>query len=123
MGRALAKLLVEIGVPGAAVWRHRDEASYAALFAVAAVHGDVDARSAALGYLWAWSENQVIACVKLLPLGQSAGQRVLDRLLREMPAIVTAAAQVADDDIGVSSPAQGLASALHETQYTRLFRS
>ena len=123
MGRALAKLLVEIGVPAASAWRHRDDASYAALFAVAAVHGKVDARSAALGYLWAWSENQVIACVKLLPLGQSAGQRVLDRLLREMPAIVAAAAGMADDDIGVSNPAQGLASALHETQYTRLFRS
>jgi urease accessory protein len=123
MGRALAKLLLEIGIPAAAPWRDRDEASYAALFALAAVHGGVDARSTALGYLWAWSENQVIAAVKLLPLGQSAGQRVLDRLLREMPAIVADAERLPDEDIGVASPAQGLASALHETQYTRLFRS
>ncbi len=123
MGRALAKLLLEIGIPAAATWRDRDEASYAALFALAAVRGGVDARSTALGYLWAWSENQVIAAVKLLPLGQSAGQRVLDRLLREMPDIVAAAERLPDEDIGVASPAQGLASALHETQYTRLFRS
>jgi hypothetical protein len=48
----------------------------------------IDARDAMRGYLWAWSENQVLAAVKLVPLGQSAGQRLLHRLTATMPALV-----------------------------------
>ncbi len=65
----------------------------------------------------------MLAAVKLLPLGQSAGQRVLERLLRVIPALASAATEIDDDDIGIATPLQAMASAWHETQYTRLFRS
>lgn len=123
MGRALAKVLVELDIPAAREWVLRVDASYAALFALAAVHGGIDAANAAHGYLWAWAENQVLGAVKLLPIGQSAGQRILNSLLLEIPAIVAAAAALADDEIGVSTPLLAMASAWHETQYSRLFRS
>jgi urease accessory protein len=76
-----------------------------------------------LGYLWSWSENQVLAAVKLVPLGQSAGQRLLHQLIDELPAIAEQASRLPDDEIGVGTWSQALASALHEEQYTRLFRS
>jgi urease accessory protein len=123
LGRALAKVLVELQIDAAADWTRRDDASYAALFALAAARGGIDPVDMAQGYLWAWSENQTLTAVKLLPLGQSAGQRVLNRLLLEMPAIVTRALALQDEDIGVSAPLQAMASAWHETQYSRLFRS
>jgi urease accessory protein len=75
------------------------------------------------GYLWAWSENQVLAAVKLVPLGQSAGQRLLYRLSAAIPGIVEQALLLDDAAIGVGVVSQALASALHETQYSRLFRS
>ncbi|MEP7311310.1 MAG: urease accessory UreF family protein [Pseudomonadota bacterium] len=123
LGRSLAKVLVELQIDAAAQWLQRDDASYAALFALAAAHGGIDAITMSQGYLWAWAENQTLAAVKLLPLGQSAGQRVLDRLLLGIPAIVERALTLQDEDIGVSSPLQAMASAWHETQYSRLFRS
>jgi urease accessory protein len=65
----------------------------------------------------------VLAAVKLVPLGQSAGQRLLHRLTAAMPAIIERAQLLDDDAIGVGTVSQAFASALHESQYTRLFRS
>ncbi len=68
-------------------------------------------------------ENQVAAAVKLLPLGQTAGQRVLGELLDGIPAAIQRARGVEDARLGASEPGLAIASALHETQYSRLFRS
>lgn len=122
LGRALARVLVELEIGEAAEWQQAVPA-FATLFSLAAVRWRIEAADALCGYLWAWSENQVLAAVKLVPLGQSAGQRLLHRLTEAMPAIVEHAQRLSDDAIGVSTVSQALASALHESQYTRLFRS
>ncbi len=126
LGRALARVLVELGIPEARSYRDAGDAhagAFATLFAVAAVRWRIDEESAMAGYLWAWSENQVLAAVKLMPLGQSAGQRLLHRLIDGIPAIIERALTVTDEAIGIGATSQALASALHETQYSRLFRS
>ena len=84
---------------------------------------DRGARRALSGYLWAWSENQVLAAVKLVPLGQSAGQRLLHRLTDLLPPVVALALELPDEAVGIGALSQGLAAALHESQYSRLFRS
>lgn len=61
--------------------------------------------------------------MKLVPLGQTAGQRLLESLRRELPALVASASLLQDEDIGGATPGAMLASCWHETQYTRLFRS
>lgn len=123
MGQALAKVLVEYGIAAAHPWQRNGIASYAAMFALAAVHAGASAEDCALAYAWAWAENQVTAAVKLLPLGQSAGQRLLESLRLRIPSLVAAAAHLSDDDIGSTTPGAMMASCWHETQYTRLFRS
>jgi urease accessory protein len=123
MGKALAKVLVELDIAAAAAWISRDDASYAAMFSLASVTWSIDSSSAAQAYLWAWTENQVLAALKLLPIGQSAGQRILNRILPTIPNIVTRAGEAIDDDIGIATPLHGMSSAWHETQYSRLFRS
>ncbi|MGQ3058094.1 MAG: urease accessory protein UreF [Nevskia sp.] len=123
LGTALARVLVEHGINEAKAWIGQPEASHAALFALAAVRWDIGATDAATGYLWSWCENQVLAAIKLVPLGQNAGQRLIGRLIQRIPDIVDSAAAIDDDDIGIASPMQGIASARHETQYSRLFRS
>ncbi|MGB5737632.1 MAG: urease accessory UreF family protein, partial [Thiohalocapsa sp.] len=75
------------------------------------------------GYAWAWAENLVLAGIKIVPLGQRQGQQVLQRLAARIPSAVESALLLADDEIGASNPALAIASANHETQYTRLFRS
>lgn len=123
LGRSLAKVLVSLQIDAAAEWTKDSDASYACLFALAACEWQISRTQAATAYLWAWCENQVLAAVKLMPLGQTAGQRILNELLQKIPGIVENALLHTDGDIGVATPLQGMASAWHETQYTRLFRS
>lgn len=123
LGQALARVLHELGESRAEPWRDTSIASFTAMFALAAVQWEIPLADAARGYLWAWSENQVTAAMKLVPLGQSAGQRLLSEV---MPAIETAAdrgVSFDDHEIGAVAPGLGIASASHETQYSRLFRS
>jgi urease accessory protein len=122
LGRSLARVLVQLELGEAGEWQQAAPA-FATLFSLAAVRWRIEAADALTGYLWAWSENQVLAAVKLVPLGQSAGVRLLHRLTAAMPAIVERAQSLGDDAIGVGTVSQALASALHESQYTRLFRS
>jgi len=122
LGRALARVLVTLGVAEASGWLEQD-AALCTLFSLAAVRWRIRAPDVLGGYLWAWTENQVLAAVKLVPLGQSAGQRLLQSLIAEMPGITHRALAVKDHEIGVGTVSQALASALHECQYSRLFRS
>lgn len=75
------------------------------------------------GYLWAWAENQVMAALKAVPLGQAAGQRLLAELGQHVPAIADTALTLPEDQWSNLTPAFALRSARHETQYSRLFRS
>ena len=123
LGRSLARVLAGLGMEGAEAWQRDEDATQAALFSLAAVRSGVPLDAACAGYLWAWCENQVLAAVKLLPLGQTAGQRVLERLRLEIPQICRNALALEDEDIGTATAGLGIASCRHETQYTRLFRS
>ncbi len=74
-------------------------------------------------WLWSWAENQTMAALKAVPLGQAAGQRILLELGGRIPAIVERALDTADDDFSNFAPGFAIACARHETQYSRLFRS
>lgn len=97
--------------------------NYAIAFGIAAAHWQIDVTAAALGYLHSWASNLIGAGVKLIPLGQTAGQQ----LLLELGISITQSTQeiLALEDDRLSSCGWGLAlaSMAHESQYTRLFRS
>ena len=118
MGAALKQLMVELREP-----LPDAELGFAAAFAVAAANWSLPRADAMAGYAWAWCENQVAAAIKLVPLGHSSGQRVLLELGTQLQAVVDTALACPDEQIGRSSPGLAIASARHETQYTRLFRS
>jgi urease accessory protein len=65
----------------------------------------------------------IAAGVKLIPLGQSSGQRLLLALDGPLQNAADAALTRADDDLAGAAWGLQLASIAHETQYTRLFRS
>ena len=123
LGMALARLLRDLEIAEAVPWLTRPQASLATLFALAAVRWDISLRDAANGYLWSWTEAQVAAAVKLVPLGQTAGQRILSHAVLEIPAATAAGLTLSDDEIGYAAPRLAIGSALHESQYSRLFRS
>jgi urease accessory protein len=118
MGQALTQLFAGLGEP-----LPERRLTFACAFAAAAARWSIAAEDACAGYAWAWCEAQVAAAVKLVPLGHTAGQRLLLALGERIPACVATAAALDDGEIGASLPGLAIASALHETQYTRLFRS
>jgi urease accessory protein len=122
-GRALARLLSDLGLVAAAPWAARDDACWATLFALASSIWRIPLDELLEGYLWSWCENQVAAAVKLVPLGQTDGQRLLAALSDDFSEAVELARGLEDDDLGGGLPGVMLASMLHETQYSRLFRS
>jgi urease accessory protein len=94
-----------------------------AAYALAARAFAVPADAALTGYVWTWLENQVLAAIKLVPLGQVAGQRLLIALGERIPSVVAIAMALDDADLSTFAPGLCLASVRHETQYSRLFRS
>ena len=91
--------------------------------ACAAALGGAPARDALLGLAFGWAENMVQAALKAVPLGQSAGQRTLARLMRHIPDAADHALALDDDQRQAFTPMLAILSARHEAQYSRLFRS
>ena len=123
IGSALKQLLCDLELEQAKQWPKSGQPSFATMFALAASHWQVSLNETCQGFLWSWSENQVAAAIKLIPLGQTAGQRILSRIIDEIPQAVERGLRLTDEEIGMTAHGLGIASALHETQYTRLFRS
>jgi len=100
-----------------------DSPGYAIVFSLAAVIWKIPHQEAIRGFLWAWCENQVAASIKLVPLGQTAGQRILSHLIPVINAATAQALEIKDDEIGSLAPGFSIVCAQHEVQYSRLFRS
>lgn len=92
-------------------------------FALAVHLFEIETEQALLAYLWSWLENQVAAAIKLVPLGQTQGQRVLLGLGDRLPVFAQQSLHLNVDEISNLSPGLAILSSQHETQYSRLFRS
>jgi urease accessory protein len=129
MGHSLLRLLREFPELPASTRQllhdieHSDQLAFPTVWSALAAAWDIDPKDSAAAYAWTWAENQVMAALKAVPLGQSAGQRLLHALGARLPAIVTRAATLEPDDWSNFMPGLAIASARHETQYSRLFRS
>lgn len=97
--------------------------TYPVAFAFAAARTQASLRDGCLAFAFGWAENMIGAAVKSVPLGQSAGQRMLGRLAQEIPTAVDHAIALDDDARQAFSPMLAIYSARHENQYSRLFRS
>ncbi len=126
LGYSLRKLITELEETNEIARAHLarlEEIAFPTAFAYAAVGWQIAAQAALLAYLWSWLENQVMAALKAVPLGQTDGQRLLLTLGARLDGIATRAASLKDDELGNFAPGLALLSSHHETQYSRLFRS
>lgn len=123
VGKSLAILLTDLGIARAEELITAEYTTYATALSLAAKQWSIPFADLAQGYLWAWAENQVAAAIKLVPLGQTAGQRILFSLSNTITRSLNRGLAMKDDEIGLLAPALAIASAGHETQYSRLFRS
>jgi urease accessory protein len=99
------------------------ECNFAVAFGVAAQNWQIEEKAALLGFLHSWASNLIGAGVKLIPLGQTAGQQLLLTIQSTIIEATQEILDLKDDDLNVCSWGLSLASMNHETLYTRLFRS
>jgi len=92
-------------------------------FAFAAARWELEREDVLATYAWSWLENQVTAAMKLVPLGQRSGQRLLASLSPACAQATQTAVSLPTDEWSNFAPLFAIASSRHETQYTRLFRS
>jgi len=92
-------------------------------WALAAALSHAPVRDALTCHAFGWAENMVQSAIKAVPLGQGAGQRILQALTDAIPAAVDAALTLPGSGRQAFSPMLAILSAQHETQYSRLFRS
>lgn len=121
MGRSLMEWLkaFDASVP----LGHSAAITYPLAFAAAARRANAPVRHVLLAFAFGWAENMMQAAIKSVPLGQSAGQRILARLAAEIPSAVDRAMAFDDEARQAFTPMLAILSAQHETQYSRLFRS
>lgn len=128
MGHSLVRLLCDLPeFAEARGYRARllalHETAFPTAWSAAASAWRVERSDAVAAYLWSWLENQAMAAIKSVPLGQTAGQRILAELGARIPELVAGAIACEENDFANFAPGLAIASALHETQYSRLFRS
>ncbi len=124
MGGSLAKLAIEL-TPGLQdlILAIARPCHYAIVFGATAQYWQIDRHAAILAYLHSWLANQIGVGVKLIPLGQTAGQQILWQLQGEIELLAETIPTLADEDLYACSWGSSLASMQHETLYSRLFRS
>jgi len=119
MGHSLARLISDlkenIAVPPAS--------TFMGAWSAVAVAWQIEPREALTVWLWSWAENQTMAALKAVPLGQAAGQRILLEIGSRIPSVVERALALDEDSTSNFAPGFAIACARHETQYSRLFRS
>lgn len=123
MGHSMAKLFKQWS--GGAVLCELEDMHWvypSAHAALSAVSG-IDEKMALTAYLWSWVENQTIAAVKIIPLGQIEGQILLHRLKSDIETAIQTAMSISPEEVGSAAVGLAIASARHESQYSRLFRS
>lgn len=127
MGYSLARLVRELRDPALANVERTlaglDEIAFPTAWAGLAAAWRIAVPDAVAAYLWSWAENQVMAALKAVPLGQAAGQRLLAELGGRIPEVAATALHLPENAWSNFTPAFAIACARHETQYSRLFRS
>jgi urease accessory protein len=127
MGFSLKRLLADLRDPFLAPMRdvlaEWPEVAFPTAWAGIAAAWSIAPLDAVSGYLWSWAENQVMAALKAVPLGQAAGQRLLAELGARVPGVADTAMQLPEAAWSNFTPGFALCCVKHETQYSRLFRS
>lgn len=119
--KALKRLMEKTGLLGEITLP--EQPSTLCLFALRASLLSLPVEALLTSTLWTWMDAQIAAGIKLIPLGQTSGQQIFQRMVPHMEAAITKSIGIEDANIGNSMPGHVMAAALHETCYSRLFRS
>jgi urease accessory protein len=133
MGRSLLRLFLDLDDPACSgradkTWPalrelFGQECNFAIAFGIVAAAWHIEPTAALLGYLQSWTTNLASAGIKLIPLGQTAGQQLLLNLEHEIYTAAETILGLPDEALESCGWGLSLASMAHEGLYSRLFRS
>lgn len=126
MGYSLSKLVYDLNIaeePLQRIMALQAEVPLPTAFACAATALKISQEAALLGFLFSIIENQVLVCVKSIPLGQVSGQRLLLSLHPKIEMAAKQARQLEDHELSNWAPGLSILSMMHEIQYSRIYRS
>ena len=126
MGYSLAKLVLDLKIAdesSCTILSKQGDVPLPTAYACAAISLAVPHEAALLGWFFSLIENQVLVCIKSVPLGQVSGQRLLFSLHAAIEKASHRAQQLEDDELSNWAPGLSLLSIRHETQYCRIYRS
>jgi urease accessory protein len=125
--RALLCVLPDMPAGTMDALRSMHEPSLPCVWSAASTAWRIEPTESVVGYTWNWAENQVLAAMKAMPVGQSAGQRVLldlgRRIAHMAESVVEVAAVQPPERCANFAPGLAILCSQHESQYSRLFRS
>lgn len=119
MGHSLRRLIDDLSLPVTVP----PQPTFPTVWSALVAHWNIEPAEALTAWLWSWAENQALAALKAVPLGQAAGQRILLAIGARIPAVVERALALDEEGYSNFAPGFAIACARHETQYSRLFRS
>lgn len=122
-GAAFTRLVTDWEADCSREWRTLFTDSQFCGMAWLAVRWRIPLTELALSLGYSWIESAVMAGVKLVPFGQQAAQRLIIALCDRYAQGLVQALATPDASLGSATPLAAIASARHETQYSRLFRS
>ncbi|MDA0267386.1 MAG: urease accessory protein UreF [Cyanobacteria bacterium] len=126
MGRSLLRLVGDLDPAGLAALPdtlRSERCNFAIAFGITAALWQLPQSETILVFLQSWTANLISAGVRLVPLGQTEGQRLLRQLADPLQQASQQIQGLSDDQLFACSWGLSLASMNHETQYSRLFRS
>jgi urease accessory protein len=128
-GQGLLRLAVQVW-PGPSVERlyalyqqHRVAGHQALVLGVIGCQLEYEERIIIQAAGYQWLSGMISAALRLLPIGQLAGQRLLTALLPHLPVIADDICQQGWDDLSSAAPDFDIRAMQHETLYSRLFQS
>jgi|TARA_B110000091_G_C13790967_1_gene465608 urease accessory protein len=120
IGAAMKRLLNSLNIVQPDIWQE-DKPGYCCQFALAGCAWGIQSSELTSAFAYGWVENQVSVATKLVPIGQSDAQRILESLFVTISDAIEL--DLLDDELGQSMPGLAILSSWHEKQTTRLFRS
>lgn len=120
---AYLRVLKSLGMDSEAMPQTALKLTPMASIAWAAAQWQIPLQAVLPGYAHNWLESSVSSGVKIIPLGQSTGQKIIHDFAPRLIHAVALSYDVEDSALGFSLPALSMASCFHETQYSRLYRS
>jgi urease accessory protein len=126
MGYALREIIHEMNIASDEATEFLtqiDQLTFVTGFSFCSYRTGLSIEEMLMSHVWSFIENQILVAIKAVPLGQSAGQRLLNRIIPLGDSVVSRSMEVSSDNWANFSPLQAISSSKHETQYSRLFRS